>query len=223
MAFQYQWMSRSSMMQDNKAKLFEDELVITRRRQIFLAVARVLARKPFHQASVKEIAAEAGIAAGSIYVYLKSKDEMLLLIAESMVAELADELPRIRLEAGNDPRRELLGAMRGALDVIDRYREAFAVLNHEVRYLERNPHYRQALKQAVRPYREALAGPLEEGRARRLINFESIPSAVEILHMLLSGWAMGGDFLAHTDKQAYWREITGIVEGRLFVQIEPGK
>lgn len=207
------------MSRESKLQPLDDELAVIRRRQIFLAVTRVLARKPFHQASVKEIAAEAGIAAGSIYVYLKSKDEILLLIAESMVGELAEELPRIRLEAGDDPRREILGVMRAALDVIDRYREAFAVLNHEVRYLERNPHYRQALKQAVRPYKEALAGPLETGRMRSLINFESIPSAVEILHMLLSGWAMGGDLLAHTDKQAYWREITGIVEGRLFTSM----
>jgi AcrR family transcriptional regulator len=204
------------MAQEPKEQGQDEELAATRRRQIFLAVTRVLARKSFHQASVKEIAAEAGIAAGSIYVYLQSKDEILLLIAESMVAELADDLPQIREEAGDDPRRELLGAMRAALDVIDRYREAFAVLNHEVRYLERNPLYRSALKQAVHPYKEALAGPLERGRELGLIKFESIPSAVEVLHMLLSGWAMGGDFLAHTDKQAYWREVSGIVEGRLF-------
>jgi AcrR family transcriptional regulator len=204
------------MVQEAKAQVLDDELASARRRQIFLAVTRVLGRKPFHQASVKEIAAEAGIAAGSIYVYLKSKDEMLLLVAESMVAELTEELPRIRVESEGDPRRELLGVMRTALDVIDRYREAFAVLNHEVRYLERNPRYRQALRQAVRPYKEALAQPLEAGKAIGLISFESIPSAAEVLHMLLSGWAMASDFLTHTDKEAYWREVAGVVQGRLF-------
>ncbi|HEX4210542.1 MAG TPA: TetR/AcrR family transcriptional regulator [Candidatus Binataceae bacterium] len=207
-------------LKDPLQQVQDDELVATRRRQIFLAVTRVLARKSFHQASVKEIAAEAGIAAGSIYVYLQSKDEILLLIAESMVAELVDELPRIRREADDDPRQELLGVMRAALDIIDRYREAFAVLNHEVRYLERNPRYRPIIKQVLHPYKEALARPLERGRTLDLIKFVSIPSATEILHMLLSGWAMGGDdFLAHTDKLAYWREIEGIIEGRLFAPL----
>jgi AcrR family transcriptional regulator len=213
------------MAQELREQAQDDELVATRRRQIFLAVTRVLARKSFHQASVKEIAAEAGIAAGSIYVYLQSKDEILQLVAESMVGELVDELPRIRREAHDDPRQELLGVMRAALDIIDRYREAFAVLNHEVRYLERNPQYRPSIKEALHPYKEALAGPLERGRALGVINFVSIPSAAEILHMLLSGWAMGSDdFLAHTDKQAYWSEIMGIVEGRLFARLadEPG-
>src|ERR1700684_3945238 len=114
----------------------DDPHLKAKRRQIFLAVTRVLARKSFHQATVKEMALEAGLAAGSIYMYLRSKDEILLLLADSMVGELVDVLPAIRAAAGDDPRRELLAVMRAALDVIDRYREAFAVLNHELRYLE---------------------------------------------------------------------------------------
>ena len=38
----------------------DDKLVKARRRQIFLAACRVLARKSFHEASVKELALEAG-------------------------------------------------------------------------------------------------------------------------------------------------------------------
>src|SRR5271154_4806348 len=82
------WRGRGNMTEAVRAQVQDEELAIARRRQIFLAVTRVLARKSFHQASVKEIAAEAGIAAGSIYVYLHSKDDILLLLAESMVGEL---------------------------------------------------------------------------------------------------------------------------------------
>jgi AcrR family transcriptional regulator len=194
----------------------DDALVKARRRQIFLAACRVLATKSFHEATVKEMAVEAGLAAGSIYVYLQGKDEILLLLAESMVGELVDAIPAIRNEAADDPRRELLGVMRAALDVIDRYREAFAVLNHEVLYLERRAEYRAALKEIIQPYRSALAGPLERGKALGAIYFESLPSAVEALHMLCSGWAMGGSLLAKTDKETYWREIAAIVNGRFF-------
>jgi AcrR family transcriptional regulator len=195
----------------------DDALVRTRRRQIFLAACRVLARKPFHQATVKEIALEAGLAAGSIYVYLQGKDEIILLLAESMVAELTEALPTIRAGSLSDPRRELLGIMRAALDVIDRYREAFAVLNHEARYLGRRPQYRDVLKQILAPYLLALKDTLERGRAARLMRFDSMASMVEAVHMLCSGWAMGSGLLAKTDKESYWREIAALVEGRLFV------
>lgn len=199
-----------------KIPMADDALAKARRRQIFLAVTRVLARKSFHQATVKEMALEAGLATGSIYMYLRSKDEILLLLAESMVGELVEELPEIRVRAGDNPRAELLAIMRTALDVIDRYREAFAVLNHELRYLEQKPEYRAALKDLLRPYKEALAGALERGRTRGLMRFDDLWSVVEALHMLCSGLSMGAGLLAKTDKETYWREIAAIVEGRFF-------
>ncbi|MGH8596440.1 MAG: TetR/AcrR family transcriptional regulator, partial [Gammaproteobacteria bacterium] len=110
-------------------------LAASRRHQIFRAACRVLARKSFHEATVKELALEAGLAAGSIYIYLHSKDEILLLIADSMVAELEAKLPEIRERTADDPRCELLQVAQTVVDVIDRYREAFSVLHHEVRYL----------------------------------------------------------------------------------------
>ena len=199
-----------------KIQTVDEDLAKSRRRQIFLAVTRVLARKSFHQATVKEMALEAGLAAGSIYMYMRSKDEILLLLAESMVGELVEALPEIRAHAQDDPRRELLAVMRTALEVIDRYRAAFAVLNHEVRYLEQVAQYRTALKEVLRPYKEALASPLERGRALGLIRFDDLPSVVEALHMLCSGLSMGASMLAKTDKETYWREIAALVEGRFF-------
>ena len=47
-----------------RAQSPDEKLVKARRRQIFLAACRVLARKSFHEASVKELALEAGLAAG---------------------------------------------------------------------------------------------------------------------------------------------------------------
>ena len=201
-----------------RGAMTDDRLAKARRRQIFLAVTRVLARKSFHQATVKEMALEAGIATGSIYMYLRSKDEILLLLAESMVGELVEELPEIRARTEGDPRAELLAIMRTALDVIDRYREAFAVLNHELRYLEQKTEYRAALKDLLRPYKGALAGALERGRASGQIRFDDLWSVVEALHMLCSGLSMGASMLAKTDKETYWREVAAIVEGRFFAE-----
>ncbi len=195
----------------------DDALARARKRQIFVAVTRILARKSFHEATVREIALEAGLAAGSIYVYLSGKDEILLLIAESMVGELTDALPAIRAENAAGPRGEILAVMHAALGVIDRYREAFAVLNHELRYLEQRPEYRGRLREVLRPYRAALAEPLERGKAEGLIQFDDLYSVVEALHMLCSGLAMGASMLAKTDKETYWREIAAIVRGRFFV------
>src|SRR3989442_7238101 len=105
------------MAESLKSHVQDEALLKNRRRQIFEAACRVLARKSFHEATVKEIADEARIAAGSIYVYLQSKDDILFLIAESMVAELSEMLPAIRERTESDPQRELLEVMRAVLDV----------------------------------------------------------------------------------------------------------
>jgi len=194
----------------------DETLVKSRRRQIFLAACRVLARKSFHEASVKELALEAGLAAGSIYLYLQSKDEIIPLIAESMVAEFVEMLPAIRARTAGDPRRELIEVMRAILDVIDRYREAFNVLHHEARYLERRPQYRTAMKKIAGDYLGAVAEIIERGKQMGEIRFEDSHSAVHAIHMLCAGWAMGTNYLKNTDKETYWREIAAIVEGRFF-------
>ncbi len=194
----------------------DEDLIKAKRRQIFLAVTRVLARKSFHQATVKEMAQEAGIAAGSIYMYLRSKDEIVLLLVESMVGELVEELPEIRARTVDDPRAELMEIMHTVLGVVDRYREAFAVINHEVRYFEKNAQYRAQMREVLRPYKEAVAGALERGRALGVIRFDDLWSVVEAVHMLCSGLAMGASMLAKTDKETYWREIAGMIEGRFF-------
>jgi AcrR family transcriptional regulator len=194
----------------------DDKLVKARRRQIFLAACRVLARKSFHEASVKELALEAGLAAGSIYVYLDSKDEIIPLIGESMVAELVEMLPAIHERAAGDTRRELIEVMRAILDVIDRYREAFNVLHHEGRYLARRPQYRTAMKKIGDDYLGAVTEIIERGRRTGVINVEDPRSAVHAIHMLCAGWAMGANNLKGTDKETYWREIAAMVEGRFF-------
>ena len=204
-------------MSDVARALPQDEaLVQARRRQIFQAACRVLARKSFHEASVKELALEAGLAAGSIYVYLQSKDDIIPLIAESMVSEFIEQLPQIRADAAGDPRRELVLAMSTILDVIDQHREAFTVLHHEARYLERRPQFRAAMKKAVQGYVESIVEIVERGASAGLIHCEDSRAAAHAVHMLCAGWAMGANNLKHISKETYRREITGMVEGRFF-------
>jgi len=47
-----------------------------RRREILEAAVRVFARRGFHAATIAEVAAEAGVAVGSIYLCFKTKQEL---------------------------------------------------------------------------------------------------------------------------------------------------
>jgi TetR/AcrR family transcriptional regulator, fatty acid metabolism regulator protein len=59
-----------------------------KRERILHAAVRVFAKKGFHATRVSEIAAAAGVADGTIYLYFKSKDELLVALFEDRVERL---------------------------------------------------------------------------------------------------------------------------------------
>ena len=69
-----------------------------KRERILDAAVRVFARKGFYATRVSEVARAAGVADGTIYLYFKSKDELLVSLfehrVERLLAFLARELPQ---------------------------------------------------------------------------------------------------------------------------------
>ncbi len=69
-----------------------------RRTQILDAAAGLFARQGFHKTTTKQIAAEAGVAEGTIYNYFSSKEDLLLTLAARLAefqafTETAAEVP----------------------------------------------------------------------------------------------------------------------------------
>src|SRR5262245_25560993 len=59
-----------------------------KRLRILDAAVRIFARKGFFGAKVSEIASEAGVADGTIYLYFKNKDDLLISLFEERMAGL---------------------------------------------------------------------------------------------------------------------------------------
>jgi AcrR family transcriptional regulator len=59
-----------------------DAHVEARRTQILEASCKCFSRKGFHQTTMRDICAEAGLSAGAVYGYFKSKDELIEALAE---------------------------------------------------------------------------------------------------------------------------------------------
>ena len=63
-----------------------------RRARILEAAVAVFAERGYQQATIKEIAARAGIAPGTIYLYFRNKRELLLALADTLIHRAADAL-----------------------------------------------------------------------------------------------------------------------------------
>lgn len=79
---------------------------------------RVFARKGFHSTRVSEVAKAAGVADGTIYLYFKSKDELLVSLfedrVERLLAFLEADLPRSG--SASDKLRRIIELQLGLLE-----------------------------------------------------------------------------------------------------------
>lgn len=62
--------------------------------QIFLATERLMAKEGLHHLSMHKIAKEASISAGTIYIYFKSKEELLKEFAHRVFTLFSKELEK---------------------------------------------------------------------------------------------------------------------------------
>ena len=69
-----------------------------KRRDILTVATRLFAAKPFHEVRLEDIAAEAKIGKGTIYIYFRSKEDLYVAIGRDefrgMVDKLSDNLAR---------------------------------------------------------------------------------------------------------------------------------
>ncbi len=54
-----------------------------RRNQIIEAAAKCISKKGFHHTSMQDIVAESGLSPGAIYLYFKSKEEIIKTVADT--------------------------------------------------------------------------------------------------------------------------------------------
>src|SRR6476469_11262783 len=66
-------------------------VVSDKREAILRSAVKVFAQKGFFNSKVSDIAGEAGIADGTVYLYFKSKDEILHSIFDQAMAVFIDE------------------------------------------------------------------------------------------------------------------------------------
>jgi TetR/AcrR family transcriptional regulator, fatty acid metabolism regulator protein len=78
-----------------------------KRERILGAAERVFAQRGFFHARVSEIAREAGVADGTIYLYFKSKDELLISLFESRMERVVRALSAAVDRAGPRARDRL--------------------------------------------------------------------------------------------------------------------
>jgi TetR/AcrR family fatty acid metabolism transcriptional regulator len=135
-----------------------------RRESILRAAIRTFARHGFFHSQVADIAAAAGVASGTVYLYFRNKDDLLISIFDRMMGEAIEE-GRKALEAVTDPITRLDEIARLHLARMGRDRDLAVVcqveLRQSVKFMERFSSTR--LREYLGIIREAIAAGQQRG------------------------------------------------------------
>ena len=100
-----------------KTRIKNPKLIDLRRRQIIDGAIEVFTAKGFHSATVREIADAAGLTMGSLYNYIRSKEDIVYFVYDYMTKVLRDEVKEAIAEM-TDPEERLKTALRQNLKSI---------------------------------------------------------------------------------------------------------
>ena len=88
-----------------------------RRQQILDAARRCFTRDGFHNTSMQDVIAEAGLSVGAVYRYFKSKNELITSIAESVIGDASEMFEQL---AQHEPPLTPTEAVERAIEFVDR-------------------------------------------------------------------------------------------------------
>jgi TetR/AcrR family fatty acid metabolism transcriptional regulator len=157
------------------------------------AAVRVFARNGYYNSRVSDIAREAGIASGTIYLYFKTKDEILVTLFREKMAEW---VARVRAEIAGEPDavakiRRLVHLHFGVLETDPDLAEVVQV---ELR--QGHKFFRGASAHEISAYFELIASVLEEGIAAGQVS-RTVPVKLATkmlfgaMDQLATSWVLG--------------------------------
>ncbi|HLS59918.1 MAG TPA: TetR/AcrR family transcriptional regulator [Virgibacillus sp.] len=111
------------------------ELVEKRRQQIIKASIRLFKEKGFHKTTTREIAKESGFSIGTLYEYVRTKEDVLFLVYGAIYNKVHE-----RLEATIDYKHpsieNLIAVIESYIRLIDEMQEEVVIMYQEMKSLQ---------------------------------------------------------------------------------------
>src|SRR5512147_3290481 len=139
--------------------LTEEELARCRH-QIFHQVVKIFIKKGFHETSMQEIAAAAGLGKSTLYDYFKTKDEILVYFFEDQWNDVIEEAQKIAVQnCGADVR--LRKIMNAYLESLQANKNLFLKLSVESQRLKLES--QKQIQDKRHAYQDMIRSLIEEG------------------------------------------------------------
>src|SRR5438128_3781550 len=165
-----------------------------KRARILDAAVKVFAERGFFSSTVAEIARAAGVADGTIYLYFKSKDDLLLRLFDEKMTQLLAEA-RAALAQEPDAPSRLRRFIQMHFAVVERNPDLASVLIVELR--ESAQFLQAADRHKLAAYLDLIAQVVKEGQEKGELDATVSPGTAKraifgALDELALGWLLSG-------------------------------
>ena len=141
-------------------------------RKIISAATKVFAKNGFYKAKVSEIAKKAGIADGTIYIYFKHKDDILIALFEEKMQEVLDNMKK-QISLESDPLKKIQRFALIHLKLIEDNKDMAEIIQVELR--QSGKFMKNYHNEKFTQYLDLIGDIIQEGKEKGLIKSDIIP------------------------------------------------
>lgn len=179
-------------------------------RKIIRAATKVFAKKGFFNARISDIAKEAKVADGTIYLYFKNKFDILISVFEQEIGKLIEQITTL-LSKEQDPKSKLEIYIFKHLEEMKKNRNLAEVIHIELR--QTNKLIRDYRKNNFSEYLNILADIILEGQQAGAFRKDIIPEIAKqvifgSLDEISRSWGPGSDLETDYSLEEISRQLT---------------
>ena len=168
-------------------KIKNKGLLERRQQQISEAAMKLFAQKGYHNTSVRDIARMSNISTGSIYDYVKSKEDILFLVSQKFFATLKEKVEKT-LHGLDDPLMKLKATLEATLTVIDNFQEYVLITYRESKHFKKQDLI--GIFQQERFFVDLFMKIFKEGNEKGVLRVNDPFLVANFLTMMTHGWAL---------------------------------
>ncbi|HPQ70420.1 MAG TPA: TetR/AcrR family transcriptional regulator [bacterium] len=144
--------------------------------KILKAAIKVFAKNGFHNSKISQIAKEAGVADGTIYLYFKNKDDILIKVFEERLEEIIAEFSEI-LDPIEDPEQKLRVFIKMHMEVMEKNRALAEVVSVELR--QSHKFMKEYVPRKFSEYLNIVSRIIREGKDKGVFRAELQPGVIK--------------------------------------------
>ena len=144
--------------------------------RIIEAATKVFAKNGFYQSKIAQIAKEAGVADGTIYIYFENKDDILISLFEEQMKAVLDNMT-LQLTKIDDPAEKLEIFASTHLDLIEKNKDMAEIIQVELR--QSGKFMKEYKNERFLEYLDIIGDIISDGQKRGLFRKDVIPGVAK--------------------------------------------